>query len=308
MVDALSGFVIVGLPIALGYLVARLKVLASGTGRQLNLLVFYVLIPFMLFHLFATSDVSVLFSRLAWICFGVAAVVFVLYALIAGVCWRRGIGAVTVGALASGYTNAGNIGLPVALHFLGDASFAAPVIVFQTCVFAPIALVILHATSPTTDKREPGWKILLSGIINPVIIGSFTGVLVSWLPWDPPDLLLDATNMVGQAAVPLMLIAFGMSLRGRTLLASGPQRSEAILACLLKIVAMPLIAFGAGLLFGLDPKGLYVVTTLAALPTAQNVFNYATRYDQSVVIARDAISITTLAAAPLLLLITLFLG
>ncbi|MDR1833909.1 MAG: AEC family transporter [Propionibacteriaceae bacterium] len=307
MLEALGGFAVIGLPILVGYLVARLKILAPGTGRQLNLLVFYVLIPFMLFTLMARADLWVLLSPAALDSFTVALISFALYALVAGLVWRRGRAEVTVGALSAGYANAGHIGLPVALHLLGDATFAAPIILFQTALFAPVALAILDTAS---GKRErPLWKVVLHAVFSPIVIGSLGGVLVSLLPWTPPPLLLEATDLIGQAAIPVVLIAFGMSLRGRVLLQAGPHRAEALLASALKLLAMPMLAYALGrFAFGLDQVGLYAVTTLAALPTAQNVFNYATRYQQSTTVARDAISLTTLCSAPLILAIAGLLG
>jgi predicted permease len=46
----------------------------------------------------------------------------------------------------------------------------------------------------------------------------------------------------------------------------------------------------------------------AALPTAQNVFVFASRYDRATALARDAIVLTTLAAAATLVLIAAWLG
>ena len=42
---------------------------------------------------------------------------------------------------------------------------------------------------------------------------------------------------------------------------------------------------------------------IGALPTAQNVFTHAVRYDRGVILARDTIFITTLLSVPVLILI-----
>ena len=61
-------------------------------------------------------------------------------------------------------------------------------------------------------------------------------------------------------------------------------------------------------MFGLDDHDVLVITVLAALPTAQNVFNYAQRFDVGETIARDTVFLTTLGCVPVLLLITVLLG
>jgi predicted permease len=77
----------------------------------------------------------------------------------------------------------------------------------------------------------------------------------------------------------------------------------------LKLFAMPAVAFLlAKLVFDLSPAEVYAVTVLAALPTAQNVFNYALRYDTAVILARDTVSVTTLGAAPLVFMLAALFG
>jgi len=60
--------------------------------------------------------------------------------------------------------------------------------------------------------------------------------------------------------------------------------------------------------FGLDGHPLFVVVALAALPAAQNVFNYASRYGRGEIIARDAVLITTIGSIPVLLVVAALLG
>ncbi len=49
------------------------------------------------------------------------------------------------------------------------------------------------------------------------------------------------------------------------------------------------------------------MTVLSALPTAQNIFVHATRYDRGVVLARDAIFLTTVLSVPVIFVITALL-
>ena len=50
---------------------------------------------------------------------------------------------------------------------------------------------------------------------------------------------------------------------------------------------------------------LFVVIVMAALPTAQNIFTYSLRYQRAVYLTRDAIFVTTLGSAPVILLAAL---
>jgi hypothetical protein len=57
--------------------------------------------------------------------------------------------------------------------------------------------------------------------------------------------------------------------------------------------------------FGHDE--LFVTVVLAGLPSAQNAFNYAQRYQTGVVVARDTVLITTIAAVPVLVVVAALL-
>jgi predicted permease len=303
--EALQGFITVSVPIVLGYLLARGGALSADTGKQLNLLAVNVLIPVLLFQVMAESKPEVLFSKLALVSLLAALAMFLVYTLVAGLVWRRQVATVTVGALAAGYTNANNIGLPIALHMLGNPALVAPVVLFQTSLFAPVGLAIMAAaTAPTQRGTKPIWRVALRALASPIVVGSLSGLAVSVLDWELPTVLMEPLALVGGGGIPVMLIAFGVSLRGRTVLAAGSQRRDVLLASALKLVGMPLASWIlADFIFGLDPASVYAATTLAALPTAQNVYNYALRYEANPLLARDTITLTTLGAAPLVFLL-----
>jgi len=114
---------------------------------------------------------------------------------------------------------------------------------------------------------------------------------------------MEPFRIVGAAAVPVVLIAFGMSLHGRKLLAPGSGRRDILLASAIKLAVMPLIAWLFGrFVFGLDHDQLFAAVVLAGLPTAQNIFVYAQRYDRGVTLARDTVLITTIGSVPVLVL------
>ena len=75
------------------------------------------------------------------------------------------------------------------------------------------------------------------------------------------------------------------------------------------MVLQPLAAYAAGrFLLGMDGHDLFAVTLLSALPTAQNVYVVATRYDRGMLLARDAIFVSTVLAAPAAVVIAALLS
>ena len=60
-----------------------------------------------------------------------------------------------------------------------------------------------------------------------------------------PAVVFEPFRLIGGAAVPLMLMGFGMSLHGQRVLEPGSGRRDVVLATGLKLLAMPLAAWVA---------------------------------------------------------------
>jgi predicted permease len=302
----LVGFAIIAFIIAVGYIVGRLGILGQNAGYVLNRIVFFVLSPALLFTVLAKAPVHELFSSLTVVSLATAIVAFTAYALVARLAWRRPTPELVVGSLAAGYVNANNIGIPVAVYVLGSAAYSAPVVLLQLLIFAPVALTILDAT---IRGRVSVGRILRGLVSNPLIIGSALGVLVAVTGIRVPQPVLAPFTLLGAAAVPVVLLAFGMSLHGQKMLQAGSGRRDVLLASAIKLVVMPTVAWMLGrFVFGLGGHPLFVVVALAALPAAQNVFNYAARYGRGEISARDAVFITTIGSIPVLVVVAALLG
>ncbi len=302
MWDALTGFVVVGLAIALGWLLGRIDLLGPHARHVLGRLTFFVLSPFLLFVVLAQADVHTLFSALLPVSAIAAVAVFAIYALIARLWWRRSVGETLIGALSSGQVNSNNIGIPLSLYLLGSAAYPAPVILMQLVVFTPISMAIFEAVS--TGQRRPG-AILRRTATNPIVVGSVLGMLVSVSGITLPPVAIEPLLLIANACVPVLLISYGISLHGQRVLGVPGRRRDVLVASVLKLAVMPVVAWAvAAHVLHLSPADVLIVTVLAALPTAQNVFNYAQRFDIGEPIARDTVFVTTLGCVPVLLLIT----
>jgi len=302
----LIGFAIVAVVIAAGYAVGRLGVLGPHAQEAMGRLGFFVLSPPLLFTVLAEADLGRLFSEVLPVSAIAALVPMAAFLAIALAIRHRAVPEAVVGALGSGYVNAANIGIPVSVYVLGDAAASAPVILLQLAFLAPLALTVLDLS---TSGRISVGRVLLQPVRNPLLIGSALGLVVAITGVELPEQLMAPFELVGAAAVPVILLSFGMSLHGRRILEPGPERADAVIAIVLKLALAPLAAWAAGrLLFGMEGHELFVVVVLAALPAAQNVFNFAQRYDRGVVLARDVVLVTTLASLPVLVAIAALLA
>jgi malonate transporter len=301
----LTGFAIIAVVIGVGYLIGRVRLLGEHGPQVLSRLVFFVLSPALLFTVLAGADLHALFSASLLVAGGSALAAFALFALVSVLLLRQRLPEAIVGTLASGYVNANNIGIPVAVYVLGDAAYSAPVLLLQLLVFTPVALTLLDlGTSGKVSLK----RVLLQPLRNPIIVASALGVLVAVTGIELPDPVFEPLRIIGAAAVPVVLIGYGMSLHGQRVLAPGSDRRAAVIASTIKLLLMPVAAWLLGSLLQLDPTALRAAVVLAALPSAQNVFNYAQRYDRGVVLARDVVFLTTIGSLPVLLIVALLLA
>ncbi|PZE63536.1 AEC family transporter [Curtobacterium sp. MCBD17_021] len=305
MSGVLVGFAIIGVVIATGYGVGRAGLLGPHAQFVMSRLAFFVLMPCLLFHTIATADVATLFSPMLAVSALTALSVAVVTAVVFALVLRRPLPTTTVGALAASYSNANNIGLPVAVYVLGQATAVVPVIMLQLVVMAPIALTVLDAATASGG----GWRRRVLGpVSNPLIIASLLGLVCSVTQLTLPEPVLEPFALVGGAAVPLVLLSFGMSLHGSAPLRDPAIRLDVLLATVGKLLVMPVVAFLlARYAFGLDAEHVFMSTVLAGLPAAQNVFNYAQRYDAAVPVARDVVLLTTVGSVPVLVAIAALL-
>jgi predicted permease len=306
VLETLTGFAVVGVAIILGYVIGRIDLLGPHARHVLGRLIFFVLSPFLLFTVLAHADAKMLFSALLPVSAIAAVAVILIHSLVARLWWKRSTGETLIGALSAGQVNSNNIGIPLSLYLLGSAAYPAPVVLMQLLVFTPISLTILDAVTSDGGSLR---RTLVRTATNPIIIGSVLGTLVSVFDISVPEIVMQPAQLIADAAVPVLLISYGISLHGQRVLGAAGRRRDVIVASVLKLIAMPLIAWiVAEFVFSLSPAEVLIVVVLAALPTAQNVFNYSQRYDIGETISRDTVFLTTVGCLPVLVLIMVLLG
>ncbi|MGV9450729.1 AEC family transporter [Streptomyces sp. NPDC003635] len=306
MQGVLTGFAVIAVVIVVGYGMGRRGHLGEHGREVLTKLAFHVASPALLFTTLADTDLSVVFSSrllVTALSTAVMAGVFVAVAVVR----RWSVGYTTIGALCSSYVNSGNLGIPIAVYVLGDASLVAPVLLFQLVLVAPAAVTVLDLSG--AGDKGPLWRRVLTPVRNPIAVGSLAGVAVSATNIEIPAPVMDPLALIGGMSVPAVLLAFGISLCGSTMPGRGPDRNPVLLSVALKSVGQPAVAWAlAAGVFGLRGAPLLDVVVTAALPAAQNLYTYASTYGVAERLARDAILLSTVISVPVLVVIAALLG
>ncbi|WP_341395156.1 AEC family transporter [Arthrobacter sp. G119Y2] len=300
MLGVLTGFAVVWIIILVGYLIGRLGVLGDNAQNVLSRLAFFVASPALLLVTMSDADLHTVFSLPLLVAAASAFATAAAFVLCTRWWLRRPLPELLISAMSSSLVNGANLGLPIAVYVLGDAAYIAPVLIFQMAIFTPMFLMLLDSA---TSGRRTSLRIFLGQIVrNPIIIGTLTGLVLAATGLKLPVIILEPVTLIGGAAVPAMLLAFGISLVGSRLLRrDGGRRADVVLASAFKLVLQPVLAYLlARFALGMEGHLLFAVVVTAALPTAQNVFVAASRYEEGVLVAKDTVLLTTVVSLPVL--------
>ncbi|WP_300061766.1 AEC family transporter [uncultured Roseobacter sp.] len=191
--------------------------------------------------------------------------------------------------------NTGNIGLPLALFAYGDEGLGYAVVVFAiSSIFAFTFGVwtVARTNSPLTMFKEP------------MVAATLLGALFLWQDWQTPLVLTNTLSLLGQMAIPLMLITLGVAV-GRL----APQNvGRSLWVALAKISLCASIGWVLGRWFDLPPVAFGILVLQLAAPAAVTSYLIAEKYGADaqavagLVVVSTLLSIVTL---PLLLSLVL---
>ncbi|MDB4476177.1 AEC family transporter [bacterium] len=165
------------------------------------------------------------------------------------------------------FNNSANIGIPLAVLAWGEEALAAAVILYSVSNVLHFS-VGLHMLDRDTQIKTL-WR-------NPTLLAVFMGLGISLLriPIWPP--LVEALQLMGNVAVPLLLFALGVRMR--------EVRFDALTAPLLGAFLKPalgmLLAWGFAKALGLNEQDSVMLIVFGALPPAVMNFLFAERYNQ----------------------------
>lgn len=304
----LAGFFVVWCIILVGWFVGRQRILGDNARPVLSGLTFFVASPALLFETLGKARLQEVFAEPLLVTAVAAIATAGIYLVLARFWLKRDLPESLMSAMSASLANSANLGIPIAVYVLGDASYVAPLLIFQLAFFTPAFLMILDSSTSTHRTTVLGFFLMI--LRNPMIVGSGLGLLVAGTGFQVPALVMEPIHLIGGAAIPAMLMAFGMSLNGtRPLQASAGRRVDTLLASGFKLAVQPALAYAfARFALGMEGHALFAVVVTSSLPTAQNVFVAASRYQTGLTVAKDTVLITTVVAVPAMIGVALLLA
>lgn len=284
--------------IGAGYLCGRYGVLGEDSSSSLNLFVYWVALPALLFRAMATVDLERDFDASFALAFLIPLILLWVVAIIAArLMFSRNLAEATVHGMNGVYSNSGYMGIPLAVSVYGEAAALPAIIatVINTAVVVGIALTLIEIDL----KKAPGFGDLLWTLArrlsrNPMLAAPLLGLCYAATGLDLPKPVDTFGQILGSAAGPCALFAIGLFLVGKP---QSQGKVEVGVMTALKLIGQPaLTALTMFVVFPVDPFMGKIAVLMAALPTGAGAFVLAQAYGIYVLRTSSAILASTIAS------------
>lgn len=163
-------------------------------------------------------------------------------------------------------SNMGIIGLAFCLSAFGEGVVATASIYLavMTTVFNVLAVITLTRHQDHSGYHGEIFRVLLGIAKNPLILAIAVGVIISLLGFQVPNILLQTGGYFARMTLPLALLCAGASIRLHEFQTSPPL----YWAVAGKLLFVPLLITGGGILLDLRGQELGVLYLMCASPTA----------------------------------------
>ena len=161
--------------------------------------------------------------------------------------------------------NTGNLGLPLCLFAFGDSGFGYAIIVFSVTSIVAFTIGVWVVAGGGSLKQ------LLK---EPLVASTVFGLIFMWQGWETPSFLTSSLELIGQMAIPMMLITLGVAVA--RLKITDVRKSFLISFC--KIFFGITAAIMVSFIFDLPKVAIAVLILQFSMPIAVTSYLLAEKY------------------------------
>ncbi len=193
------------------------------------------------------------------------------------------------------FGNTGNLGLPLCIFAFGQAGLG----------YAVIFLSVTALFSFTYGIYLVAGKGAFGQVIRqPMVWATLLGALFLWQDWETPLFLTNTLDLLGQMAVPMMLVTLGVAIARLSTRSLG----QAIWLSILKVVVCFALGWAIASAFDLEAIAFGVLILQMCTPVAVTSYLLAERFQADADAVAGMVMVSTLlsvAALPLVLALIL---
>lgn len=283
--------------ILVGYATMRFGSWPPEAADLMSKLVFYLLVPALLFNTMSRfSALPPVDARLLIAFFGSCILVFVVGRL---VCWKLfGLDGVSQSVFGVGCIFSNNVflGIPLAKATLGEASLPSVslVVAFNALILWTLVTVSIEWSLHGSLSLRGFAKMAKSVLTNPIVVAIAAGLLFDASGLAMPEIFAQPIGMLAQSASPMALVVLGMGL-AKFGFRAGWREGSAVTA--IKLAVQPAVVWGLARLLDLPPLETRSVVMLASIAVGFNVYLMANQFKKMESAIASATVLSTLLAA-----------
>jgi len=189
------------------------------------------------------------------------------------------------------FSNCGNFGLSICLFAFGDAGLERALVYFITSSVLTYSLGVFLASRG--GKAGTISASLRNAARMPILFAALLGLVFNFTGWAVPAPIMKATELVGRASVPMMLLVLGMQL---TRIRLGDDLPHIAVGTVLRLVGAPVVALLFAGLLRLTGVAWQVAIIQSAMPTAVTNIIISEEFGAAPEFASGMVLVTTLAS------------
>lgn len=179
---------------------------------------------------------------------------------------------------------------------ISEALYNAIGVLYNSVYLIPMRVIMwsfgttYFVSNASVDKKVVAKKVLT----HPCLVSIYLGLLCMVTQYMPPAVIVNTAKYIGNCNSALSMFIIG------TILVDVPLRSifnrDTLLFSLLRLVGLPAVALGVGLLLRLEPTALGISVLMTGMPAGATAAIFASRYNSDAPFATQCVVFSTLAS------------
>jgi malonate transporter and related proteins len=191
-----------------------------------------------------------------------------MYLLVLALGWwqLRKLDSATIKAFVCGYPDAAFMGIPILQSMFGPGSLYSVLVlnIIAALLMIPLTTMLLTMTQGKGSGRTAFMASVRQSLTKPLVWAPALGIAISLLGIKVPAILAASLDLLGKATPGVSLLCLGVIMSSVKI-----SMSRQVVANLgLKLIAQPLLMYGATLLFAVKGEYAHQMILLCALPSA----------------------------------------
>ncbi|WP_137701044.1 AEC family transporter [Marimonas lutisalis] len=165
------------------------------------------------------------------------------------------------------FGNTGNLGLPLALFAFGGEGLSLAI------VFFAVSAIFVFTVGLAVVAGKGGWG---RAAREPIVWSAVLGGVFLWNGWETPAVVTNTLDLIGQMAIPLILLTLGVALARLEV----RNMSRAVLLSLMKLALGLGLGWGVALVLGLEGVALAVLVLQLSMPVPVTTYLLAETFGE----------------------------